>query len=625
MKKLLLFVFVLPVTALSQDTVRLKEVEILDRSSSFIKHHNSISFDSVQKTTYQSKNLAELLAENTPAVIKSYGNGSLSTMSLRGTSSVHTSVLWNGIPVNLQSTGDFDLSLVTVSSFDKIRLVHGGASSFYGSGSVGGSVLLDDSPSFGIPHSLVLESSAGSFGKRTYASSIRLNYENISIKILGYLKEIENDYTFRNPLLEASSEQRLKYASVKGRGINSSVFYKHRKSVFAAHAWMEKYKRDIPAAPFALNPYPAKQEDLNFRSLAEYKFVSDDFTLNAKSAIITGALSYVDTVTRVNSETSSLTFFPEVSVIRKFRSATIFAGYNSSFTSAENTNYSNTKKRSSHGLFAGYNVTRKKASATLNIREDIFPAMKDAFTFNGSLSYRIFKPISLSLNGGTTYRVPSLNDLYWIPGGNPGLVPENGWFAQGTALFEHINARHKLTFSSTLFSNYVDNWIIWLPETAVIWTPRNLKEVWSRGIEIYGKGSFELGRLGLDINGSYSYTEATNESSDEPGIILHDQIIYVPYYTANGSFTLRYRQISLRYNAVFVGGRYTASDHTAALPSYHLAGVRIAYAILFTNQRIHLFLGTDNLYNKSYQVIDQRPMPGRSYEAGLSLILNHPK
>ena len=56
----------------------------------------------------RSRDLGEVLAANSSIYIKSMGRGSLATASIRGTSSNHTQVLWNGMPINSSMVGSFD-------------------------------------------------------------------------------------------------------------------------------------------------------------------------------------------------------------------------------------------------------------------------------------------------------------------------------------------------------------------------------------------------------------------------------------------------------------------------------------------------------------------------------------
>lgn len=59
-------------------------------------------------TTKSVENLAQLLQENSTVFIKSYGSGSLASVSFRGTGAGHTRVLWNGVSLNSPMNGQID-------------------------------------------------------------------------------------------------------------------------------------------------------------------------------------------------------------------------------------------------------------------------------------------------------------------------------------------------------------------------------------------------------------------------------------------------------------------------------------------------------------------------------------
>jgi iron complex outermembrane receptor protein len=69
----------------------------------------------------------------------------------------------------------------------------------------------------------------------------------------------------------------------------------------------------------------------------------------------------------------------------------------------------------------------------------------------------------IKTNIARNYHEPSLNDLYYIPGGNPELKSEKGATADiGTGYSGNIG---KSSYHVTLngYFSEIENWIIWLP------------------------------------------------------------------------------------------------------------------------------------------------------------------
>ena len=71
----------------------------------------------------QSYDFNRLIQMKLPIQVKSYGSwGSISTISIRGTSDDQNEVLWNGIPIHSPTLGSNDLSLIPLEAVDKIKL-----------------------------------------------------------------------------------------------------------------------------------------------------------------------------------------------------------------------------------------------------------------------------------------------------------------------------------------------------------------------------------------------------------------------------------------------------------------------------------------------------------------------
>ncbi|MCK4639420.1 MAG: Plug domain-containing protein, partial [Bacteroidales bacterium] len=132
------------------DTVyQLSEVNIsAGRLNDFSTGLNITNIDSVVIERHRTSSLSKLLAEQTPLYIKSYGQGSLATISFRGTSASQTGFFWNGFAIDPPNIAIVDLSLIPVFFFGSIKIQNGGTSSLYGSGNIGGSIHLNNLPIF---------------------------------------------------------------------------------------------------------------------------------------------------------------------------------------------------------------------------------------------------------------------------------------------------------------------------------------------------------------------------------------------------------------------------------------------------------------------------------------------
>ena len=129
------------------DTIILPEVTLVENKLSFENTGSKIkNFNHLRNLVFPSDNIGDFLQFNSSFYIKKYG--ALATPSFRGTSSSHTLILWEGIPLNSLSTGVFDFNLINSYSFDNLSVVKGGLSSLFGSGSLGATLYLKEDLNF---------------------------------------------------------------------------------------------------------------------------------------------------------------------------------------------------------------------------------------------------------------------------------------------------------------------------------------------------------------------------------------------------------------------------------------------------------------------------------------------
>src|SRR5207247_1685622 len=120
-----------------------------------------------------------------------------------------------------------------------------------------------------------------------------------------------------------------------------------------------------------------------------------------------------------------------------------------------------------------FDFTKWKLTSSFQFREELIDSEWNPLIFSAGFDKLL--PFNLKLKAAVArnYRTPSLNDLYWTPGGNPDLLPENG-------LSEEISLMHdllKTSFSNkatiTFYHHDIQNQITWLPDL-VYWAPKNV-------------------------------------------------------------------------------------------------------------------------------------------------------
>ena len=103
---LCLFIYSNLFCQISVDSILLPDVNVED--SRLDIHSIATNIDSIGIFSYSlSQSLSDIIERNSAIYIKKYG--ALSTPTFRGTSSSHTLVLWNGVPINSIANGLIDV------------------------------------------------------------------------------------------------------------------------------------------------------------------------------------------------------------------------------------------------------------------------------------------------------------------------------------------------------------------------------------------------------------------------------------------------------------------------------------------------------------------------------------
>jgi len=203
-------------------SARLKKLhEDIRQDFSAGQQHREI--DSAVRSFYQNRSLAQFISEQSSVFVKSYGVNGMATLSFRGASAAQSAVLWNGVPLSNPSLGMADISLLHTGLFDDISLQYGSSSALYGSGNVGGALLLENKPpGFSRQEHAALTLGAGSFGKKNIALKTVLQNERWRFKWNTFYEAAKNNFPYRDA---ANHLMRMENAHANGFGSIFSVDY----------------------------------------------------------------------------------------------------------------------------------------------------------------------------------------------------------------------------------------------------------------------------------------------------------------------------------------------------------------------------------------------------------------
>ncbi len=617
----------------SRKTIKqLDAVEIIAaRLMVFSSGNKSETLDSALLNRYSNNNLADLLANESQVFIKSYGLGSIATSSFRGAGASHTAVLWNGFNMQNSMLAQADLSLIPVNFLNEVKLQYGGAGALWGTGAVGGTIHLNNEAVFNRGLTTSANISFGSFSDRQQQIAIEMSKKKWISSLKLFNHTAKNDFSFINTAQYGKPEQKQSNAELSQYGIlQENYFLINTYQKINTRFWYQFNDRNIPPS-MTQNISTAKQKDELYRITSEWQRTGERAELLARMAYFSDYICFTDSSINQNSKSFSKSVITEAegrfSILKSDR---VNIGINNTYNDAIADDYINKVNQNRTALFANYKIYSSKNTwqAVISARQEYVKNKTLPFTASIGIEGKSGRLFLLKGNIAKHYRLPSFNDLYWAgqgAKGNPDLKPESGWSEELSLIHKYTYKKMDWELGATAFNRTINNWIIWLPNQYNNWTPENVLQVWSRGIEYKLNALFKAGDFKMQLSGMYNYILSTNEKSTTPNdVSLNKQLIYVPIQNSQGSFSISYKGTLFTYTQVYTGYRYTTSDNARYLKPYTIGNIHLAQHITYNKVSLKIYIQLNNIWNEAYQVIAYRAMPLLNYQLGLSCYFNQP-
>ncbi|MBA4239946.1 MAG: hypothetical protein C0448_04420 [Sphingobacteriaceae bacterium] len=621
------------VKAQTKDTVihQLHEVSIIENKQHLLEtSKKTISIDSLTLVRYNTSSLSDLLSNQSTIHVKTYGHGNIATTSMRGGNSNHTAILWNGLNIQNAMLGQTDLSIIPSLFFNNVSLEYGGGSAMWGSGAIGGSIRLQNKTLFNEGFKTNLQMSVGSFDTKKIAATVLLSHKKIVSNTKIYYNTSENNYKYKDTTDKENSNKQITHAGYTAKGLMQELsFLATPYQKINIRLWYNSVSRNIPS----YTAYASKQsqEDENLKFNTDWNYSKQKINSTIRLGYFNDKLNYTDSLKDIYSKSPIRTFITESDNIYTHKNHTFNLGAN--FTSYKTETYSKINEQESRdtllihkinklAFFAAYKISllNSKFNYNLSIRKEFTNQTQIPFTGNTGIHYQLTKHITAKVNANKSYRQPTLNDLYWNPGGNPNLKPEDSYEIDGGIELNYSKNNFSLLIEGTYFNRHTTNWIIWLPTEKSYWSPKNVAEVYSRGTETKTELSYSKKDILIKLILHTSYVLSTNQkATSENDNSVGRQVIFTPRYNGQGTLLIKYQNFNLLFNNNYTGYRFTSTDNTSWVNPYYIANFKCSYNYSFSTINTELFFNINNLFNKNYVIIPNRPMPLRNYEVGINL------
>jgi len=220
-------------------------------------------------------------------------------------------------------------------------------------------------------------------------------------------------------------------------------------------------------------------------------------------------------------------------------------------------------------------------------------------------------------------RYPTLNDLYYQPGGNTDLQPERS-FDQELGL--HYSAgKGGLRFNQEIsgYMSQVKNWIMWQYRIS---SPENIERVDIKGFEATSVLSYTKAEQVYKISTGYALTRSRDMGKEvsEFDSSFGKQLPYIPVHSANAMVYLMRNNWYITYIWNYYSKRNTTTSNQEfserdQLAPYFMNQAGFGKQVQIKGFTLDMNLKVHNLFNEQYRSVLQRPMPGRNYSLQLKI------
>ena len=646
----------------AQEVVHLEDVQVVAHRRLKDVGVEMTKLDTVVLHENISLSMADILSKHSTAFVKSYGRATESLVEFRGTSPSHTQVTWNGMRINSPMLGTLDFSTIPAYFIDETNLYHGASSINLLGGGLGGAVEMINLPVEKEGWGMQFVQGIGSFD--TYDDFFRLTYKNqrfaSSTRVVYSTSDNDYPYTNRDKKTDVYDDDGNWVTSYHPEEHNKSGYFDDfhllqefhydagKGNQLGASVWWTHSKRGLPFLSVDYkddSDFKNEQRNNTLRCVLSWDIRKEKTKWGMKAGFTYADIGYEYFTTRQemkNSITSSRSYSNTA-----FLSAQtdwmltpqlmLMGGVDVNYT------YVNSHDRSPFHIGKNFDKGRPEYDANMQVRWRPW----EVFSLAAVVREEVYKKdwvapipalfadvilwqpwnVVLKASVARNYRYPTMDDLYFQPGGNPNLQPEKGFTYDAGVEFAVKKKRWTLKGNATAFDSYIHDWILWTPNTKGFWEPSNVKKVHNYGIECSMDGSLLLTKdLKVSLAGNFAWTPSKNigEKINSNDASYGKQLCYVPKTSANVNARIQWRTWTLLYQWNHYSERYTTTSNevnyiTGRLKPYYMTDLSL-------EKTFHLYKVdgavkgvVNNLFSTEYVTVLSRPMPRRNYEIYLTI------
>jgi vitamin B12 transporter len=527
-------------------------------------------------------------------IVQNGGPGATSGVFLRGANRGQTLVLIDGVRLASATVGATSLEAIPLDLIERIEVLRGPASSLYGADAIGGVI------------QVFTRRGSGGFGANASAGYGTYDTRSATGGVSGTL----------GPLNLA-----LQGGGTQSRGFNAIVDPLN----FSYNPDPDGYARENVSGNVALAWSPGQSLSAQvFRSRLNNQFDAgsdhDDCTITTLTSWQAGSSnqiaawwsSMLTVATSGDSSVSKTGFgdFPFTTVQRQYTWQNLFTlpvgaltlGVERREEDVSGADFAVTA-RDTDSVFAVYQLRDGPHALQVNLRRDESTQYGGQTTGSIAYGYRLSPQWRLTVSGGTAFKAPSFNDLYYPDFSNPDLEPETSRNVEGGIHWTGAAGEAQWQARAIAWYNRVEQLIVFGCSADFVCRPDNVDRATLKGVSLGAdlvwrdttlKGSLDLQSPEDDLNGKLLPRRARS----------------------HGALSLLQRAgpTTLGVELVASGRRYDDPANRVPLAGYAIVNLTAEWPL---RNNVTVFVRGDNVLDRDYQLASGYGTGGAQFFVGL--------
>lgn len=639
-----IYILLITLCARAQDTIKSVNLDSVVIRGDFIELkeivHSGDKLNTKQLQIINVQNIGDASKFLGGVLVKDYGGlGGIKTVSVRGLSSNHTSVLYDGINLFDNQSGQIDLSKYSLSSVSSLALANAQFSFF-----------LPTATSLASASTINIETRKPNMESKKLMGDFSLTYGNFNLfnSSLFLANKISNKdiVTILTNLINTDGRYPYKILYGDNQKFVTKKLNRENNDMFSSNIeinWFRSFstRQNIKTKVFyyysnrglpsnvKLYYQNSKQRLWNKNFFAQTDFtllLNDKLTYKNNLKFDWNYTRYIDphywSSSQGQDDNYTQRFFYMNNVMNcRFKENLFLAVTNDlAFNSLDYTVFSTVPQRFSSltAILLRFSYERWvfTTNAIHSLYHDWFNSLqKNSNYLSPFISIRYEKNFWTStFFYKNIFRMPTFNELYYKRIGNTNLNPEITNQLSWANVWSFDISNFRIQPEIDLYYNNVRDKIVAIPINQFIWSMLNYGKVDIYGIDIKFNCLWSIkARVQTNIKINYSYQKAID--MDESSYTYRQNLPYMPENVISIIYSFDYKAWRLGYTCLAVDKRWSLQENISdnILKSYTDHSVSLSYDIQLRDYNIKDITFTasvNNIFNKQYEIIRSYPMMG---------------